>query len=54
MSGIGNSFIMNCPTKVASNWFKPANRGLISIVFALSITVSPILGVMIPPIFVDN
>lgn len=47
--GIGNSFICNCPTKVASNWFKPVNRTLISIIFSVSLMMSPTVGFLIPP-----
>lgn len=54
LCGIGNSFICNCPTKVASNWFKPSNRTLISIIFTLSLMISPTIGFLIPPFFVSS
>ncbi|KRX05105.1 Major facilitator superfamily domain, general substrate transporter [Pseudocohnilembus persalinus] len=54
VNGAANNLILNSPSKVASNWFKPVNSGLIGVFFTLAILTSTTWGVFIPPFFINQ
>ncbi len=50
IAGIGRPFILNCQTKVSSNWFTAQARGGVTQILTLVLNVSLVLGIFIPGI----
>ena len=50
VAGIGRPFILNCQTKISSNWFTAQSRGGITQILTLILNVSLVLGIFIPGI----
>lgn len=48
IAGIGRPFILNCQTKISSNWFTAETRGGVTQLLTLVMNVSLILGIFIP------
>lgn len=50
VAGIGRPFILNCQTKISSNWFTAETRGSVTQFLTLVLNVSLILGIFVPGI----
>jgi MFS transporter, FLVCR family, feline leukemia virus subgroup C receptor-related protein len=50
IAGIGRPFILNCQTKISSNWFTADTRGSVTQFLTLILNVSLILGIFVPGI----
>lgn len=50
VAGIGRPFILNCQTKISSNWFTAETRGTVTQFLTLILNVSLILGIFVPGI----
>jgi FLVCR family feline leukemia virus subgroup C receptor-related protein len=50
IAGIGRPFILNCQTKISSNWFTAQSRGGVTQLLTLVLNVSLVLGIFIPGI----
>lgn len=50
IAGIGRPFILNCQTKISSNWFTAESRGGVTQFLTLVLNVSLILGIFVPGI----
>lgn len=48
IAGIGRPFILNCQTKISSNWFTAETRGGVTQLLTLILNVSLVLGIFIP------
>ena len=50
IAGIGRPFILNCQTKISSNWFTADSRGAVTQFLTLVLNVSLIFGIFVPGI----
>lgn len=54
IAGIGRPFILNCQTKVSSNWFTAESRGTVTQLLTLILNVSLVFGIFVPGIVFGN
>lgn len=50
VAGIGRPFILNCQTKISSNWFTADTRAGVTQLLTLILNVSLVLGIFVPAI----
>ena len=51
---IGSPFTLNAPTKLASTWFAPDQRGMATALGSLGIPFGCVIGFVIPSFFIDS
>lgn len=54
IAATGQPFLMNNPSKVASNWFGDKERGIVTAVGSMAVPVGMLISFVMPNAFISN